>query len=128
MSLSVTTIANPLATRLVKQTVTDSTADDDVLNGAGGTLYMLQVDNTANTEITYVKIREGTGSGGGGTIQVGTDDPTWIFGVPASVTRTFAVPNGVAFPGVLGFWAVKEAGTAGITSPDNSTVVCLLVN
>jgi hypothetical protein len=128
MALTLSAISDPFASKVVNQTQTTSTADEDVTGGAGGTMYMLQVDNTLNTHITYVKLKDGPGSGGGGSIVVGTDDPDWIFTIPASQTKTIAMPNGVAFTSTLSFWAVKEAGTPGTTSPDSNTAVVLLAD
>ena len=89
------------------------------ISATAATLYELELDNTANAAISYVKFWDlGTGS-----VTVGTTAPNKIEMVPASTKVTLVYPGGVAFATAISVSTVTTAGTAGTTSPTSSVVV-----
>ena len=120
MPLTVTAQANPLGSTIVQQTTATATPDQNA-TGAAGTLHLVDIDNTANGAIVYVKIYDLAGG-----VVVGTTAPDWIFRVPPSVRRSFAIPVGVTLLNGFSFAATQEAGTAGNTSPAGAVIVRLL--
>ena len=95
--------------------------EDDVDSGAG-TLYAVEIDNTLNGAITYVKLYEAAAA----DVTVGTTAPNFIFRVAASEKRVFHMPEGVAYATALSMAAVTAAGTAGNTGPTSAVTVRIL--
>ena len=89
------------------------------VKASSGTLYGLVIDNSANAAASYVKLWN-TASG---SVTVGTTAPDWIFMVPASVKKTFSMPEGIAFGTALSAACVTTAGTAGTTNPTSNVDV-----
>jgi len=120
MAISLTNISTPLAGRLVLDTDCDTTVEADV-TGTTGSIYMVEIDNTANSHITYVKIKDAA------TATAGTNDPDWVLMVPASTKETYVIKEGMAFGTALTFWATQEATHSGAaTAPGSSVIVEIL--
>lgn len=110
MSLSVSTQVSPVGSKLIVETAAGATANNNV-TGAAGTLYMADVDNTANVATpAYLKVYNAAAP------TVGSTAPDLILAVPAATRRTFVIPEGWAFS-FLSFACVTTPGTAGSTSP-----------
>ena len=84
MAVTVTPLSNPLATKLVKDTDSDATGENDVLSGSG-TVYLIKVDNTGNGSAVYTKIYDAAAP------TIGTTAPDFILKTPASVTPNFSL-------------------------------------
>lgn len=102
--------------------VSDTDADNTAENVGGTTIYSLDIDNTANAAVTYIKFYNTANP------TVGTTAPHMIIHTAASVRRiwTFATApdsftTGMSMAGVTG------AGTAGTTSPTSNVLVDLVV-
>lgn len=114
-----TPIANPLASALVVDSDCDATGENDVRAGAT-TVYLVQVNNTANGAATYVKMYNALAP------TIGTTAPDMVLMCPASVQRSFAFPDGIAFGTGLSFAGLTTGGTAGTTSPTSNVEVKIL--
>lgn len=115
MTLSVSTQVAPVGSKLIKQTTATATPDNNV-TGAAGSLYQLDVDNSANSDNpAYLKIYDAAAP------TVGTTPPDFIFKVPANQRRNLVIPDGWDFL-ALSFACVISGGTAGTTSPTNPVV------
>ena len=116
MATTVSPQASPLSQRLVKETALGST---DVLNvtGTSGSWWSLDIDNTANGHITYVRMWDNLDPTNG------TTDPDWIVSVDSNERRTITAPEGALFAVGLSMAAVRDAGTAGTTAPAGAVVV-----
>jgi hypothetical protein len=119
-AVSTTPIGSALGGFIVQDTDSDGTSENDVRVGAC-TLYMVDVDNSANAAVSYLKLYDSASP------TVGTTAPDMIFKVPASVRRVFAIPDGVAFTN-LSFACVTTAGTAGTTNPTSNVTVKLVTS
>ena len=95
---------------------TDADETEDDIDSGAGTLYAVEVDNTLNAAVTYVKLYNAAS----GAVTVGTTAPDFIFLVPASVSRAFIFPQGIAYDTALSIAAVTTAGTAGVTGPTSA--------
>ena len=70
MATTVSTQVNPVATKLVVDSDVDSTASNNT-TGASGTLYMVEIDNSADSAtIVYFKMVDAA------TATAGTTNPT----------------------------------------------------
>lgn len=117
MAVTQVTLGYASGTKLF--TDTDCAGAVVAVAAAASTLYQIEVDNTANAAVTYVKLWN-TASGG---VTLGTTAPDMILMLPASVSRTFVFPSGVAFGTAVTVAAVTTAGTAGTTGPTSDVTV-----
>lgn len=115
MAVTVSTIADPLGTKLVIDNDCNATSEDAVTGGAT-TIYAVECDNSANTTLpTYVKLLDAA------TATVGTTDPTMVLRVGAGLKETYVFGPGLPFTTNLTFWAVKSPFSA--TGDDNDAAV-----
>jgi hypothetical protein len=124
MAVTTTPLSSPIATKLLKDTDSDATAEADVLSGTG-TIFMVTIDNTANGAVSYTKIYDAASA------TVGTTAPDFILRTTASTKQTFvfgAPGSGVALTTGLTFATVTAAGTAGTTSPTSNVIVEIMAS
>ena len=89
---------------------------------SSGTLYLIQLDNTANGVISYVKLWYlATGS-----VTLGTTAPDDVLAFPASAKNWAIFGGGWAFGTALAIACVTTGGTAGTTAP-TSSAICTVV-
>lgn len=119
-TFSVTPQASPLGAKLVEIASLNNTVCANV-TGASGTLFMVEIDNTANAERIYVKIYDDAAP------VVGETDEDLIFYVNPSERVQFAMPTPLIFT-ALSMAAVKEKATTGVTSPDSAVIVRALTS
>jgi hypothetical protein len=100
---------------------TDSANAAVAAKASSGTIYALDIDNTANAAVSYVKIWNTAQ----GSVTVGTTAPDFIFMVPASSRTPWIIPAGVALGTAITVACVTTAGTAGTTSPTSDVIVRL---
>jgi hypothetical protein len=115
MALTTTPQPTPLAAVLAVQT--SATAAPDLnITGASGSWFMVDIDNTANAAVTYVKIYDDAAP------TVGTTEPDWVLRADATKRVVYAVSTSVAFA-AMSFAAVTTPGRAGTTSPVSAVPV-----
>lgn len=115
MTLSVQQQVNPIGTKLVVETASGATPDNNV-TGTSGSICLLEIDNTANAADSYLKLYDRAAP------VVGTDPPDFIFRCKASQRRSLAFPQGWDFT-ALSFATVTAPGTAGTVSPSSAVIV-----
>jgi hypothetical protein len=122
MTMTVSTQVNPVATRFAVDSALGSTVQANLL-GAPCTLYLVEIDNTANAGApSYVKLWNAL------TATVGTTDPALVLYAPAATRVTYALPTGVAFAVGLSVACVTSPGTPGTSPPTSSVPVRLLAS
>lgn len=115
MAVTVSTIADPLGTKLVIDNEADATAEPAVTAGAT-TIYAVECDNTANSTVpSYVKLLDAAQA------TVGTTDPTMVLRVGAGLKETYVFGSGLPFTTNLTFWAVKSPFS--LTGDDSDAAV-----
>ena len=121
MATTVSPQASPLSQRIVKETALAATV---VLNvtGASGSWWSLDIDNSANGRITYVRVWDNLDPTNG------TTDPDWIVSVDSNERRIIVAPEGAVFALGLSMAAVRDAGTAGTTAPAGAVIVQLVTS
>ena len=113
MAVTVTNQSNPLGTKLVQDTAAAGTAIDNT-TGASGTLYMVEIDNTGHGGAVFFKIVNATSATAGSTAA------SLVLMCPASVKRSYAFPEGIAFDAGFSHWCVTsadESSTAAAGTP-----------
>lgn len=122
MAVTTTPLSNPVGANIVTDTTSNGTSENDVRSGAT-TVYMVDVDNSANAAVTYTKLYNSASP------TVGTTAPDLIFMTPASARKVFVLDmSGVAFSTGLSFASVTAGGTAGTTNPTSSVIVRILTS
>jgi hypothetical protein len=101
MGVTVSTIADPLGTKLVIDTDSDATPELDV-TGAATVIYAVEIDNTANTASTYVKIVDNAAAVSGVT------EPDIVLCAGGGVKQSYMIGSGFPIAARLSFWAVKS--------------------
>jgi len=121
MTLSVSTQVSPVGTKLIKDTDAGATAQTDV-TGTAGSIFMIDVDNTANgADAAYLKIYDDAAP------TVGTTDPDHIFRIPVNQRRTIVAPDGLDFS-ALSYAVVTSPGTPGTTAPANTVTLSMVTS
>jgi hypothetical protein len=118
MAVTVTNQSNPIGSRLVNDSDVTSTAADNT-TGTTGTLYMVEVDNTANSGIVYFKMADSTDATGGGASGTAA---TLVLMVPGSTKMSYVFPTGIAFSAGFSHWCVTGAAESDDTSPGNDVI------
>ena len=105
-------------------TIEDTTANatPELADGSPGTLYMLYVDNTANSATSFVKLWNNDDET---AITVGSTAPSFIFPVAGSKSQQFCFPDGFVYNDGLVVACVTSGGTEGNTGPTSSVIVRL---
>jgi hypothetical protein len=89
---------------------------------SSGTLYLIQLDNTSNGVISYVKLWYlATGS-----VTLGTTAPDKVLAFPASAKNWVIFGAGWAFGTALAIACVTTGGTAGTTAPTSSATATVV--
>ena len=110
MAVTVTNQSNPLASKIVQDTGATNAAVDNT-TGAAGTLYMVEIDNTSYSTAVYFKLADTDDA------TAGTTAPTMQFLCPASVKRSYVMPEGVAFGTGFSHWCVTGAAQSNTGAP-----------
>ena len=116
MAVTVTNQSNPLAAKLVQDTGATNAAVDNTTGGSG-TLYMVEVDNTGLAAIVYFKLANSANA------TAGTTAADIVLMCPASVKRSYAFPEGIAFSSGFSHWCVTAASEASTAAPGTPPTV-----
>jgi len=111
MTISVLDLAAPSGAKIYRST--DIGGTKEAVKASSGTIYAIIIDNSANAAASFLKLWDLAS----GDVTVGTTAPDWIVKVPASVKRTIAIPEGLAFATALTAACATAGGTAGSTNP-----------
>jgi hypothetical protein len=115
MAVTVTNQSNPLGAKLVQDTSAGGTAIDNT-TGATGTLYAVEVDNTANASAVYFKMADSTNA------TAGTTAADICLMCDASTKINYVFPTGIAFSSGFSHWCVTAAAESNTTSPGSSVI------
>ena len=121
MAVTVTSQNNPLGATIVQDTAATNTAVDNA-TGSSGTLYMVEVDNTGYATAVYFKLADTANA------TAGTTASTMVFFCPASVKRTYAIPEGVAFATGFSHWCTTGAAESNTGAPATPPTVRYLTS
>ena len=116
MAVTVTNQSNPLASKLVQDTAASNTAVENT-TGASGTLYMVEIDNTAYGTAVYLKIANAT------TATAGSTAATMVFHCPRSVKRSYVFPEGIEFNAGFSHWCTTGADESNTDAPGTTPTV-----
>jgi hypothetical protein len=116
MAVTVSTIADPLGTKLIIDADCDATPEQDVTGTSSTVIYAVEIDNLSNTLPTYVKLWNNDNA------VAGTTKPTLQFRVAASSKETYVIGTGTSDVFVeLSFWASKSPYALSADDSDAAT-------
>ena len=121
MAIYSLTLGTPSSSKVYVNTDVDETEDTSV---AGSSVVQgIEIDNTANSAATYVKMVNATAV----NVTPGTTSPGWVFLAPKETKISYMFPVGTTMDAALTVWAVTTAGTPGTTGPTSAVTVRILV-
>jgi hypothetical protein len=100
-------------------TDTDNAGVVIAVKASSAVIYAIDVDNTANSAISYVKLWNTAAA----SVTIGTTAPVLILPIPASTRTPVVIPAGIAFDTAVAVATVTAAGTAGTTGPTSDVIV-----
>ena len=115
MAVTVTNQLNPVGARIVNDSNTGATAADNTI-GTTGTLYAVELDNTANSSAVYFKMADAL------TATSGTTAATLVLVCPASTKMSYIFPTGIGFSAGFCHWCVTGAAESETTGPSLAVV------
>ena len=115
-------IADPLGNTLYTVTETSTKPTVVALDTGTGTLYAVEIDNTANSSVAYLHMWNVAS----GSVTMGTTDEHYTFMAPAGTRITYACPGGHAYPTALTAGVVSAPG--GSVGPSATVTAYILVN
>lgn len=116
MAVSVTNQATPLGSRIVKDTDADATAKDNT-TGTTGTLYFIEVDNSANSGAVFFKMADTTNATGGTTAA----DICLL--CDGSKKTSYIIPDGLSFGNGFSHWCTTSSAEASTASPASNVTI-----
>jgi len=105
--------------KIIKQTITNATANVDVTSEAGNLIQITCVNGSSDNVYLKITITETS-------ITVGTTVPEMMLRVNAGETKRWSIPAGLPFT-KLSFWAVTGPTDANTTAPTLSNAAGLSV-
>lgn len=120
-AVTVTPQSSPVAAKLIVDTDADGTAENN-MTGTTGSIYMIDVDNSANGAASYLKLYDAAAP------TIGTTAPDWIFKIAASTRSVIGCPGGLAFGTAISMACVTAGGTAGTTNPTSNVIARLMTS
>ena len=117
--MATTTFGRPAALGATQTTETAAGSTAIAVKTSSATLYTVEIDNTANSVNSFVKLYD---IASGGTT-VGTNSPDVVLKAQASKKVTYHFSQGIAFGTALTLACVTAGGTGGTTAPSSSVGV-----
>ncbi len=88
-----------------------------VVKASSGVIYELELDNTANAAVTYLRLYNATSA------TIGSTQYDGLYIVPASVKITVVLPAGVTYGTGICYAATTSATLATTTAPSSSFAI-----
>jgi len=115
-------IADPLANTLYTVVESSTKIAPVALDASGGTLYAVEIDNTANSVASYLHLYHVAV----GSVVIGTTAEDFTFMAPAGQRVTYACPGGHVYTTALTAGVVSSPG--GSVGPSATVTAYVLVD
>lgn len=96
------------------------------VTGASGVIYMIEIDNEANSSAVYLKIRDAATATPSTATDNGAGTPHYSFIAPAFTKMCYQIPLGAEFATGLTFWCTTSPNV-GVTQKARSPVIVKLL-
>tara|TARA_R110000824_G_scaffold187094_1_gene368339 strand:- start:622 stop:1011 length:390 start_codon:yes stop_codon:yes gene_type:complete len=111
---------------VLERVSTGSQGATENVTSAAGIIYMVQINNEANSVASYLKIRDNASATPATTTANGVGTPHFSFKAPAYTKITYAIPGGAAFTAGLSMWCVTGTAVGNVTDPSEAVIVKLI--
>ena len=98
------------------------------ITGGTGSIFMIQINNEANSTASYLKIRDNTAATPATTSANGAGTPHFMFKAPAHTKITYAMPGGAAFTQGLSMWCTTGTAVGNEQEPGSAVIVKLITS
>lgn len=124
MAVTKTTTIGDLGGTLVIDFTADTSVEPHVTGNSTGTLYLVEIDNTANaTTSAYLRIKDAQSAP-----SPETRVPTWILSASPGSKASYAFPEGQAYGTGLTLWCTSNNAVQDATSPASAVIVRLIAS
>tara|TARA_R100001244_G_scaffold61806_1_gene51734 strand:- start:113 stop:487 length:375 start_codon:yes stop_codon:yes gene_type:complete len=114
-------ISTPIGDTLFTVTETETKPSPVALDASGGTLYAVEIDNTANSAVAYLHMWNIVV----GSVTIGDTDEHFTFMAPANSRITYACPEGSVYGTALTAGVVSSPG--GSVGPSATVIAYVLI-
>lgn len=97
----------------------------NVLTGSG-TIYLIEIDNEANTVPIYLKIKDDTTAAPANSTPNDAGTPDYMFIAPAYTKMCYSVPGGISLSTGLSYWATTGTALGTNADPTEDVLVRML--
>jgi len=123
MAFTKTTTITALAGTLVVDLDADATIEDNVTGNTSGSIYLVDVDNTANTSAdVYLRIADAA------SVANVSVDHTWLFHVLAGRRMSYVMSTGAPYFAGVTMWCTTNPASGNGTSPSSAVVVRIVAS
>lgn len=106
MAVGNVTLRAPLGTAVWSDTAATNALVD--VNASGTSIYHVEIDNTANTAVTYVKMFDSAASG----VTLATTEPDIVISCAAGTKEYMTIPTGLSTSSALCYIATSTLSNA----------------
>ena len=126
MAATKTTASSNLGGILVVDFDSDISVASNVTGNTSGSLFLVDVDNTANDSTSaYVRIKDAASAN---SSSAGTLTPHFMFVAPPGTKTSYAMPEGQTYIAGLSMWCTTSNAAQNITPPSNAVIVRLVAS
>ena len=126
MAATKTTAINNLGGILVVDFNANTSVASNVTGNSSGSLYLVDVDNTANSSTSaYVRIKDAASANSN---SAGTLTPHFMFVAPPGAKTSYAMPEGQVYSAGLSMWCTTSNAAQNTSAPTNAVIVRLVAS
>jgi|TARA_R100000030_G_scaffold87808_1_gene71631 hypothetical protein len=96
------------------------------VTGGTGVIYIVEIDNEANSETVYLKLKDATTATPTTTTANGAGTPNYSFIAPAFSKACYTITAGAEFTQGLTMWCTTSSAVGSATSARNPVIVKLI--
>tara|TARA_R100001129_G_scaffold179798_1_gene157096 strand:- start:95 stop:481 length:387 start_codon:yes stop_codon:yes gene_type:complete len=96
------------------------------VTGASGVIYILEIDNEANSSTVYVKIRDAASATPSTNTANGNGTPHYSFIAPAFSKMCYTITAGAEFATGLSMWCTTSKLVGSTSSASNPVIIKLI--
>jgi hypothetical protein len=126
MAATTTAAITKLGGILVVDFDSDTSVASNVTGNTSGSLYLVDVDNTANSSTSaYVRIKDAASANSN---SLGTLTPHFMFVAPPGMKTSYVMPEGQVYSAGLSMWCTTSNAVQNTSAPTNAVIVRLVAS
>ena len=96
------------------------------VTAATGVIYIVEIDNEANSSAVYLKIRDASSAAPSTLTANGAGTPHYSFIAPAFTKMCYTIPGGAEFSTGLSMWCTTSKAVGSTANASNPVIVKLI--